>query len=60
LPDVKKFHSSQHNEDAMASLTKVTETKRANRDKKMALRRRRRVQKLQKQQVAVRKELTGV
>jgi hypothetical protein len=44
----------------MASLTKVTETKRANRDKKKLLRRRRRVQKVQKQQVAVRKELTGV
>jgi hypothetical protein len=44
----------------MASLTKVTETKRANRDKKMALRRRRRVAKLQKKQVAARKEIVGV
>jgi hypothetical protein len=43
----------------MASLTKVTETRRANRDKKMALRRRRRVQKVQKALVEKRKEVLG-
>jgi hypothetical protein len=46
-------------EEAMASLTKVTETRRANRDRKMALRRRRRVQKLQKALVEKRKEVLG-
>lgn len=43
----------------MASLTKVTETKRANRDRRLQLRRRRRVQKLQKKLVAERKQLVG-
>jgi len=43
----------------MASLTKVTETRRANRDRRLQLRRRRRVQKLQKKLVADRKQLVG-
>jgi hypothetical protein len=43
----------------MASLTKVTETKRANRDKKKLLRRRRRVQKLQKVLVEKQREVLG-